>query len=300
MKFKKLTRYFGIHAARVSNLKRRLKDRQWLSTEYNKIPMTRTPKRVLDIYNSDVDKRYKGKVSDDSLKIIKEIASGEAQIKNGFEGNFYNKLKRKYDEAAYRKADKMDDLSLSRPINWRRKDRKVFNEMAKNISKKGGKIGYSNGGNNWYDYSNDIIGIDKINSHNRPEALGHEWNHRVTYKNGESPITSKSYNNIQSDINKNGMDYTNPEHILNYVQKVNDEHNDADRGKVMGPYLLGGEFVTKGSLNRYNKTKTNYNESIGGYIPPSTSYHMDPEAKERMFEQLKLMDVDKKPLFKNK
>jgi hypothetical protein len=176
------------------------------------------------------------------------------------------------------------------PLNYLR-DRKIQKEMEKDVLDKGltkeihkdfwkelpsGRKKLNRGS------SSAVLNTDEVHlsvfDRHRPDVLGHEVDHLV-HKHESKAGDALASNTKPTDIVKN------TERILNEVNRVQNEHNTADRGKVMRPYL-SSKSVTDKDLRRYFKNKTNYNLALQGYIPPSLDYHTDPKTIQKIKDQV--------------
>lgn len=144
-----------------------------------------------------------------------------------------------------------------------------------------------------FDPNENILHLG-IGEHNKPFRTGHEVDHGL-YKHevdvnridkvrrwdpdSQDPEKIKEhFKDILKDSDK----------IHDYIYLVNNEHNTADRGAVVTPFL-GSKSVTKKELDRYasNSNNTNYNKVLQGYTPPSLDYHTDPETIKKIKEYVK-------------
>lgn len=146
-----------------------------------------------------------------------------------------------------------------------------------------------------------------IGEHNKPNVTGHEVNHGLFQHEVDSKRTDNIMNifdDIDGDreqLKKRVKDLIqDPDKIHDFIHLVNHEHNTADRGAVILPYL-GSKSATSKELNRYAKDTTSYNKILQGYIPPSLDYHTDPatikKIKEHVEEQQaieKYLNTDRK------
>lgn len=172
--------------------------------------------------------------------------------------------------------ENLDEINNSVKHAFKKSDSNLINEMMNKIRNGGFNAKYGR------EMSSEAGKLTIDRSRADLSQIGHELEHAKRFKSGLYDYKYNDETLLHPRMKGN---------ILNYISHTLPEEMAAARGGVMNSYLKLGDKLSKEKLNEIHKRSmqdlSTYTSEIGGYLPPSLDYHMDPETLRKFKENLK-------------